>query len=292
MALVERKINVTFQLGKGTVGETGMDTVKVTGLRVICNIVNAGGPSMGQATLRISGLSLSLMNQLAYVMKAPTGNIEVRFNGIVIEAGDDLDGMKIVFQGTIVLSQIDFSNAPEVVLNVVAHAGAYQAVQSTPPYTSSVSVDAADIMAKLAAASNPPLEFKNYGVSIMIKQPYYGGSIRNQMRTCAEDNNFCWTIWNNKLEIWPFGTKTTSDNDTIIISPETGLIGYPTNYQYGVNVQMLFNPLLKMGGKVNITSLLPFACGDFLAFGLTHEISSEVPGGPWLTSFHGIPFNV
>jgi hypothetical protein len=80
MAFVRRKINLTLELGTGAFGESGTNTVTVSGLRVQANIEHAGGVSMGVASVRIHGLTQSLMNQLSSVTRNVDGQVALRFN--------------------------------------------------------------------------------------------------------------------------------------------------------------------------------------------------------------------
>lgn len=288
MAFVQRKITLTFVLGTGTFGSTGSNTVTVSGLRVSASIVNAGGASMGQAMVRIFGLPLSLMNQLAQVLRTSDGSIQTRFNQLQIEAGDDVSGMSIIFQGQITLAPIDMNSYPDSSLVVTAHAGYFEAVKSANPISFPGSADAAVILQNLATQSE--YAFENNGVSVMLATPYFHGSPRQQMEQCAQAANINWVIDNGTLAIWP--KNGARGGAAPLISADTGMYGYPTNWNLGVAVKTVFNPQLRIGGICQVQSILPFANGQFTMFDVSHELESEMPNGQWFTEFHGSPFNV
>ncbi len=293
MAFIKRDIRLTFQLGKGSFGQSGMDTLTVSGLRTIVNISEAGGDSMGQAQVRVYGMKLSDMNTLSSIGPDENGIIGQRYNNMTIEATDENGNFALLFKGMITISPIDMNNAPDTSMVLVAHAGVFQAIQPIPPSSYKNPTDAADIMQDLTKLSFtnsdiPALNFENNGVSAMLATPYYDGSHRDQCKAVARDGNFNFTVDRDTLAIWP--KNGSRGGDIPEIGPDAGLIGYPTNWGQGVAVECMFNPSLKYGGKVKVKSSLAFANGTFTIFEIGHNISCELPDGPWFSSFHGSNF--
>jgi hypothetical protein len=301
MTYVRRAIDLTFRLGKGTFGQSSFDQVTVSGLRVQVSIQNAGGPSMGQATVRVHGLTRSMMNDLAQVIRLANGSVTMRFNQIIIAAGDYGTNLTKIFQGQITLAPIQMAGAPDAVLELAAYAGAFEQVQMIPPSSYSVPVDAAQVLANLAAQASPPYAFENNGASAILDAPYFSGSLREQMYACVQQAHFEWnSLDDGVLAIWPKGGFRSGSADipqivvtapalAPLISPATGMRGYPTNWNLGVAITTLFNPKLRIGKLCQVQSSLPFANGTFVMFDISHEIESEMPEGQWSTSFHGVP---
>jgi hypothetical protein len=303
---VRRAIDLTFRLGKGTFGQTSYEQVTVSGLRVQVSIQNAGGPSMGQATVRVHGLTLSMMNELAQVMRLASGAIVIRFNQITISAGDYGTKLPQIFQGNISLAPIQMGGAPDAVLELAAYAGAFEQAQMIPATSYPGPVDAAQVLSTMAAQAVPPYAFENNGASCILDAPYFWGSLREQMYSCVRQAKFEWNALDNGvLAIWPKGGSRfietplpASDVITVtapasipIISPDTGMAGYPTNWNLGVAVTTVFNPNLRIGKRCQVQSQLPFANGIYTMWDISHEIESEMPNGQWTTSFHGVPAN-
>lgn len=288
MSFVQRKITLTFKLGTGNFGNTGFNTVTVSGLRVQASIANAGGASMGQAHVRVYGLTLSLMNQLSQVVRTSSGNNEFRWNQMLIEAGDNQSGMSSIFQGQIMLTPIDLNGAPDVAFTIVAVAGAFESVKSASPSSYPGSADAAIILQNLATQNG--YAFENNGVSVMLATPYFSGSPLQQMQECAQAANINMVIDDGTLAIWPKGGSR--GGSVPLVSSATGMYGYPCNNGLGVMVKTIFNPQLQIGRTVQVQSILPFANGQFTMFDVAHELESETPNGQWFTQFHGSPFNV
>jgi hypothetical protein len=276
MPLIQRLVDISFTLGQGNFTESRTNQVTISGLRVSAKIVKAGGNSMGEAQLLIYGMTLSLMNQLSTL-----GMIYqlVQRNLVTITAGDNQNGMGTVFVGTITNAFADFQASPDVPFHVMAHAGMTESVLSIPPSSFSGSSDVATIMSGLAAQAG--LKFENNGVSAKLSNPYFSGSVRSQIKDCADHANIKWTIDNGTLAIWP---KTGSRGGSVpLISPDTGLISYPAYTHYGLLLKTLFNPSIGFGGKVQVKSNLFKADGTYIVLGITHDLSSMVPKGPWFS---------
>ena len=289
MSLIRRQIDFTFRLGKGSFGQSGTNTVKLSGLRAKVDIVHSGGPSMGQATCRLYGLTRQMMNDLQTLYRSPEGNIEFRFNTLVIDAGDDVNKVKRVFQGHTTMSSVDMADVPSSSLVVLAQAGAFDAVLPSPPATYPGQADAAVILASLADRGGYVFENNSVpgGIQVPLDTPYCWGSLRDQMLSVVKAANIEWNgLENGVLAIWPKGAAR--DNGLIpIIGPGSGMVGYPSNTQSGIAVKCEFNPKLRIGGKVFVKSALPFANGLWVMYNIAHELSSEFPDGPWFSTFTG-----
>lgn len=295
MSFVQRKINLTFKLGRDTNGvqytftEGDFDTVTVTGLRIQATIANAGPPSMGEASVIVHGLTPSLQNQLSAVARLNDGQITTKFSQLVIEAGDDTAGMSTVFVGQVSIAQTDANGAPDVRMHIAAHGGLLEAVKPAPPMSFPGSADVSVIMQTLATQNG--YTFENNGVTAKLSTPYFHGSPRQQMEACANAANINWVLDGNILAIWPKGQSRTAAIP--LIAPGTGMIGYPSNQGLGgsITVKTLFNPQIAIGKPCQVQSSLPYANGSFVMFQVSHDIESETPNGLWETSFTGSPFN-
>ena len=287
---VQRKINVTFQLAPASAGQpspkftgTQSNQVTISGLRLSAKIVKAGGRSMGTAQLQIYGMTLQLMNDLS------TLGIRIQMvprNGLIVTAGDNDGGMATVFQGNITSAWADFQSAPDVPFHVEAHTGLPQAVINVPASSYQGSTDVATIMSSLATLAG--LAFENNNVQQKINCPYLPGSARDQIAKLAKDAGINWFIdsgtTNNAgtLIIWP---KNGSRGGQIpLISPETGMVGYPCYTAMGIIVKTLFNPAIGYGGQIKVQSSLTPANGTWAVYGLDHDLDAQVPNGQWFST--------
>lgn len=284
MTFAKRRIDLEFQIGQGSFGGEGINTLKLSGLRVICNITKIAGPGSATANLRIYGLSMSHLTQLSALNKAV---MMVRRNKLIITAGTE-GNMGKVFEGQIALGQIDMSDPPDSALVVLGLAGLLEAAAPAPPSSYPKTADVAVIMKHLADQMG--LEFENNLTKpIILSSPYFPGTLRDQAMRCADAAGINWLIDNGVLAIWDrYGSR---GGQFPVISPKTGMIGYPAYSEMGISVVTIFNPFLKLGETVKVESSLKFANGKWIMFNLQHNLESEVPGGQWFTKFTGFPSN-
>ncbi len=291
MTFARRIIDVRFHLGKGSFGEDGADTVDLKGLRCAATITKSGGVSMTELNLRIWGAPLSTMNALTILGKPITHG---RNNTVIISAGDEVNGVAVVFAGLITEAWVDPRAAPQVSFVVTAHTGYLDALKPVPATSYNGSVSAATIVAGIAAQMTTPgidpnsdgkavvgLAFENGGVDVQLRDVYLAGTLLDQLQSIARAGNFNAIIDNGTVAIWP--ADGTRGGEIPLISPSTGMVGYPVYTQNGISVTTLFNPAIIFGGKVKVETDLTPAAGLWSPYAVSHELASETPGGPWFT---------
>lgn len=277
MAFVRRILEFKFQLAQGSFLESGTDTVTLRGLRATAKVIKAGTPSLGQAQLQIFGMKLSLMNQLATL-----GMVYqlIPRNVVTVSAGDEGSSLSVVFAGTITQAWADFQSAPDVPFNVQAHTLGAESVIAADPISFTGSADVAGIMSGLAGKMN--CTFENNGVQAKLSNPYFYGSARSQADACASAAGIKWVADDTTLAIWPSGGAR--GGDIPLISPQSGMVGYPSFMAYGINVRTIFIPSIKFGAKIKVESSLKPACGTWAVVLLAHDLATLVPGGEWYSS--------
>jgi len=289
MSFTQKKITLTFKLGKGSFGESGFDTVVLAGHRASVQMHDVSGPSKCKASVRVWGMSMADMNNFSSTIITDTGQVLTRFNQVQIEAGDS-ESMSVIFQGQLDAAVVDMSGSPDVSMVFSAHSGGFEAMTAVAPRSFPNSADAAVILQGLALAHDYKFENKN-NLSVMLATPYYCGSVWDQMWECVRDANIEWNgLSNGVLAIWPKGGSRDKPNDAVLISKETGMVGYPVQNGTLLSVKTLFNPNLEPGRLCQVKSdFIKYANGMFGVFNISHDISSELPGGPWFSSFIGSP---
>jgi hypothetical protein len=248
MSFLRRKINLTFKLGKGQFGEGGFDQVDVKDLRVTAKIIRNVGMGMGSAAVDVFGLPRSVMNQLATLGPQIT---MTRLNTIVVTAGDDENGMGTVFVGQISNAWIDLQAAPMVPFHVLAYTGALDQVKPAPPTSYRGGADVATILQGLATQAN--LQFENNGVQRRVSNPYYSGSVREQIIACIQDAGVEWN--NNELGV-------------LAMNPS-------------INVGSTIEVETEVTATTNAGGVASPANGRWRVYKMDLDLASEVPGGPW-----------
>jgi hypothetical protein len=283
MPLSRKRLAVTFQLGQGQNGADGFDTIKLAGqLRASAMVTVAGGPAMGRLDLVVYGMTRSNMNKFSTLgMRA----VQLRVNNVILEAGDEDLGLAVVYQGTIREAWADLSSMPEAPFRVTGWTGGLEALKPIPPTTYRGLTDVVTIMSGLATQAN--LRFTNNGVSTSLIDPYFPGTVWDQIKACAEHANINWIHDNDTLAIWPKGAAR--EEFIPVVSSTTGLVGYPTFTQNGIQCRILYTPSIRYGQKIRVESSIKEANGVWSVNTLTHTLESEIPGGQWFTTFAATP---
>ena len=281
-SFVRRRIDVMFTLGAGSAASPGPgnpgDTVTVRGLRVSAQVSKVGGQSQGELALRVYGMSESTMNKFSAVgglpVRVQTGNV------VTVLVGDDVHGMSVVYQGTIGAAFIDFNSSPAVAFVVTGLAALQQAIVPVPATSYRGGADVAGIMAKLA--KDMGFKFENGGVrGITLADPYFPGTAYEQAERCARDAGIHMFVDDGTLAIWPEGGAR--GGSIPLISPQTGMRGYPTMANLGPVLEALYNPSIRYGAQIKIESRVRPACGTWQVIRLQHNLESEVQDGAWFS---------
>jgi hypothetical protein len=281
--LRRRKLALTFELGEGDFGESGVDTLRLTDLRASASIVLTGGKFKGQLNLSVYGMTLSHMRKLSTLgMKVQL----VRKNTITVEAGDDETGMARVFVGTIIDGWVDGASMPQTAFHVMALSGMIDAVKPVPPNSFRGVNDVATVMSSLATQANRI--FTNYGVNKSVSDLYLPGTLWNQMERLAQQADINWYHDEVEISIWP--RDGTRGESALVLSPETVLIGYPTFTALGIQLRTLFSPNIGFGQLIKVKSDL--VEGDWRIQALSHTLEAETPGGDWSSSIVASPPDV
>jgi hypothetical protein len=278
----KKRLALTIILGTGEFGKTVGSTVTLSDLRMTANIVMAAGDYQDTAQLRVFGLTQPMMNQLTTIGTDPKALLEK--NKVVLAAGDDRFGMQTVYEGSIITAWADYGSTPEVVFNVTSQAAGIAALKPVEPISiNSPSVDVAKIVGGLAKTMG--LAFEHNNVSVQLAYPYYDGTALEQLRLCVKEANIRYTIDRGVLAIWP--KNGARAGQIPLISPATGMVGYPVFSSNGINITSVFNPNVQVGKQIQVDSSLTMACGTWEIDHVSHSLSSEIPGGPWFTTMDG-----
>ncbi len=275
MAYAERVIDLTFQLGEGSFGESGSQKVTFRGLRVFVEIELAtAAPPVG--LIRVYGLTLDQVNQLA------RAGLDWRdsLNTVLVQAGDKGGQLKSLYEGLIIEARPEFGNQPDVSFLILANAGRTAQMKPVPPSGFRGTISAEDAISKIVKVAGFTLE--NRGVNAQLDNPYFPGSAWSQLDRAVQAANCLFHLdpITKKVTIWP---KQGSVGDTIEVSPATGMIGYPEFDNIKIKVRTLFNPDIKLPCKIQVKSQLHAASGTWGTVLVGHTLESQMPDGPWET---------
>lgn len=280
MSFTTRELSFKIQLGTGSFGEGGFDTVDIPpGLWASALVNKVGAPAFNSADITINGLPLELMNRLTRVGLQPA---RTRNNLITVTASDTSgkNPPSTVFCGIIQEAWTDFRQ-PEAPFRITANTGQLADMKPAEPRSYTGSTDVATIMQTLAEQMG--YTFENNGVQVKLSSPYLCGSARQQAMTVAEAADI-YVYFEDDGGIMAIMPKNGTGRKTPIpvISPQTGMEGYPSFVGPGmIDVSTLYNPMLRYMGNFRIMgSEVETANALWQAFSLVHDLSTA-PDGPW-----------
>ena len=274
MLFVRRSIDVTF---------IGKETVKLTDHRVTVRIATNGDPNIGSAQLQIYGLTTDRINQLATFAQAfmtPDYNYKIQ-----VDAGDEVNGMNMVFFGNITQAWADFQGMPDIPFHVLAYATpTVQASPSGQNWNSySGPTDVAKMLQPLAGMMGLSLE--NSGVNVKLTNPYHFGSPFRQAQLIREAADINMVFENKIMAIWP--RNKPRDGQGPLISEQTGMVADPSFTDYGVIVRQEFSTPVKYGVNMTIKSQIEKANGPWSIKQIDYNLAANMPNGPWFVTLSG-----
>jgi hypothetical protein len=271
----QKLITASFNIGGGSQGSGNQGSITLSGLRMTCDYHVAGGD--GQPfldSLVIYGMTLDQMNQLS--VTGMTYN-KVSQNTVTIQAGSQQEGMSTVFTGDIIFAWPDGSDQPNVRFNVVAKPGAVASRKPLAPTTRKGAVDGSTLVQQLAQQMG--FRFENNGVNTQIRNPYLHGTGMSQVRQIIDAMSCQWVLDRGTLAIWPTGKARSGS--AVLISPQTGMVGYPQFDQARIRVTSYYNPAITPMSQIQVQSSFTAACGVWNIGQIDYELDCLVPHGRW-----------
>ena len=266
--------NLTLVGGKTFDGKN--NTKIVSGLRMECDVEKTGSPAKNGCKLKIYGMLENDMTSFTTLPGTADKPLAVRQNLMQILAGD-VSGMATVFQGEITEAWTDFHAQPNLYFRIAGVAGYYPSIAPVQPRSYKGSVKVSTLMSALAQQMG--YAFQDAGVTASLKCPYLHGTAMQQVQAIAAASNIEYGVDDNVLFIAPRGQPRPGTAP--LISPQTGLHGYPTFDKKGIKFKCMFNPNLQQGGLCVVQSQIQVCCGTWRIISLKHHLSCLLPNGKW-----------
>jgi hypothetical protein len=101
----------------------------------------------------------------------------------------------------------------------------------------------------------------------------------------AADAADIYVVFDDENHIMAILPKNSSRGGVVpIISPDTGLVGYPSYVGPGmIGLKTIYNPSIRFMANVNVQSSLTPANGLWRVTKLVHELESRTIDGKWFT---------
>lgn len=269
-----KTIQVVMAMAEG-VFQNGANQITVEGLPTSVEIQKQGGDERPSCNVTISNLNIDVVKQLTTLSFRPLQRYK---NQITINAGDVGTQLQTIFVGDFDNAYGDFQNAPTMNLIVKAIACQHGALMATP----ATSVDGVEQVAKLMEqwATEAGYTLENHGVNASVKNAVYRGSPVNKAKTLAREVNIDLIIDDGKFIIMPMDKAI--EGNAVLVDPQNGLLGYPQFSNDGIELNMIFNPNLQIGGLIKVESVVPRASGTWKVTKINSKLEAYVPnGGSW-----------
>lgn len=271
------EVHVTLQAGQFEGGNTKI----ITDVPLKVRIEKTGPPDFCKATIEARGLRYEDMAQMSTLAFRPLYSAR---NSVAVFAGDEVDGLSLAFSGSITQASADFNAAPDVSFKIEAMTGYFGAITPQSPTAVKGAQPAADFIAMQAQKAG--FTFQNDGVSAQLNNAIFNGSPVAQARAAARQIGAELIIDDDVMILSPAGGAGKNAGggrgNAVLLNKDTGLLGYPVLSNEGVQLKALYNPAFRLGGLVEVESIVPKASGTWRIIKLTHDLAAfDAKGGPW-----------
>lgn len=278
-SFADRQLRVTLILAGGNTNfpNTNSNTLTLTNLRVAAKVESVARLAT-QMSLKIYGMTQADMNALTVAWANPP----IVLDHIVILEAAVGTGWTKIFSGTIIEAQPEFRAAPDVYFSLLGRVGYYAQISPAPFTSYKGATTIATIVKQLAGQMK--FNFVDGGTTGVLNNPYFAGTLYDQMRKACADTNTDFYIQGDTILICDSQkANQTITEPAVILNQNSGLVGYPVYDRAGLNVTAIFDPAFLCGTPVQIESTVPSATGRWFPYALSHDLESRAPKGNWVT---------
>lgn len=226
-----------------TAGSKGLD---LSGMRIRFKTQNADAHSPNTAWIRIYNLS-----------DETARSVKEEFQQVSLQAGYETGNFAVIFQGQIMQPKVGRENALDSYVDITA---ADSDLAHTYGFISK-SLKAGSSQADVLNAIGTALKDKGVTVdSSASKAVSTGGVLARgkvlfglagaKLNDLSETTATSWSIQNGILQVIP--KKGYKSGEAVVISEATGMVGVPEATQEGIKVKTLLNPLISIGGRIQV----------------------------------------
>lgn len=275
-----KTVRITIQLRKGEF-DGGGNTVIIEGLPVSVTVTKQGGEAKNKASVTVDNLKPETATQLTTLAFK---RLETYNNVIQIDAGSQGAELSTIFIGEIT-SAVPVMGDNKLSLKIEALAGYYPALIPSTPTSVQENTTVEKLMKQFADEAG--YSFENKGITASIANSVFVGSPVEKAKTLARQADVDLLIDDNKFTIQPF--EAPKEGQIPLLSKGTGLIGYPSFSNEGINCKSVFNDKLKVGSYFKLESVLPHASGEWQITKVEHRLEAYTPNsGTWESEVTGV----
>nr|WP_282555252.1 hypothetical protein [Providencia stuartii] len=233
------------------------ESFEITQLRVTFDIKKTLTPEPNPAVIRIYNLNASHRNLL-------TSKV---FNRAALSVG--YEELQLIYAGDIIEVKVTES-AEDIICELICGDGFKAYTCTLVNKTLSSGNRDRDILTENAQAMDIDIgviELPNDRQLPRAKVMF--GDARELLHKIAKNNQSDWSIQDGQLMLLP-KQKVITDNESFVLSQETGLIGKPEKSEDGLTITCLCHPTLKIGALIRLQSITSEFNGDYKITQLSH----------------------
>lgn len=297
MSFTKRNLTFEIQLNKGPdfnpvkdiplTFHNGATKLSLSGLRsrvTAQSCIGGDAAYAGRALIQIWGMKPADMAKLSTM---GFDQAKIGWNNIKVFASDAGSlAPSTVFDGGIFDARINYNAMPDVSLELECWSSMNEQIQAIPGTSAPGASDLAAMLRGISAACVPPLDFLGPGIDAVLANHAVGGSPADQIEDICIAAGICYTLQGGKLTVWP--KEQAIDDLVITTGPGMGLVGFPEYRRRAIDITMEFNPQVQLGRQITINTAphvpsVPGLPGTFWLNIVEHDLSCELPDGPWFT---------
>jgi hypothetical protein len=255
---------------------TNSNTLTLENLRVSAQVKGVARLAT-QAEIRIYGMKREDMDAISVIWANPP----VVLDHLVILEADKGSGFVQVFKGAITEAQPNYNASPNVSFGLLAMTAYAFKISPAEPTSYTAAADIDTIAAGFAAQMG--FKFTNGGADGTLSEgAYFWGTLWDQLAQACQATNTDFYVFGDELLITRAGEPRDAQ-PSVVLTPESGLIGYPQYERSGLIVSALFDPAFACGTPLDIQSIVPQATGRWFPYALAHVLEAGMPQGQWRT---------
>ncbi|HDU8612140.1 TPA: hypothetical protein RG697_003814 [Morganella morganii] len=285
MAFNRKVIRLTLTLnGKDeSFTSDSQNKLEAVGLRISAEINFGNGMPAPSARLRIYGLPAETMNKL---IRQKYRDAKKLRDDIMVEAGDQGEDLMMVFKGGIVEAYPDYAEAPNASLIIEAQTAVLEAMTPSDAESYEGTHDVINIMGNVCRRIGYTLE--DNGVKQSLENVYLCNTDISKIKWLAEAANLDLYVESGNIAVTRKGEPRKLKIP--VISPDSGMIGYPVPTSVGVQFKCFYDPIVRFGGVVRIKDSIIDRCnGDWITYGVRVNLETETEGGRWFMDVSAYP---
>lgn len=280
-SFIAKRLRVTLILADSanvSFTATGDNTLTLIDNRMSARVMSNARQAT-QMSLKIWGMTLVDMNAMTAAWLDPNA---IRNNLVTLEA-DSGDGFRPVFNGTILEAQPDFRSGPDVSFQILATIRYFQQINIVEPLSIKGDADIGVLGRYIADKLEMSYE-QSPDVKATLTDPYFPGSLWTQLNSICKAARVDYYFQGDKLVFAPL-SQAFDQKPAVVLSPTTGLLGYPMYTRRGLNVSAIFDAAFLCGTAITIQdSIVKGANGNWYPYSIEHTLEAVMSNGKWNSS--------